>query len=231
MRIDKTLTAAAFLFLALGVGLACHQQPDGQHGAHSGGDQPHMEHRFEDAEEYARAFDDPERDDWQMPERIIETLDIQEGQTVADVGAGTGYFAVRLARSTDARTVYAVDIEPSMVDYTSNRAEEAGLDNVVTVLAGSDRTNLPEPVDLVLIVDTYHHLPDRVDYFTRLRADLRPSGRLAIIDFRKDSPSGPPVEFRFTPEQITDELERAGFRLADEHGFLPRQMFLVYETS
>ena len=231
MRIDKTLTAAAFLFLALGVGLACHQQPDGQHGAHSGGDQPHMEHRFEDAEEYARAFDDPERDDWQMPERIIETLDIQEGQTVADVGAGTGYFAVRLARSTDARTVYAVDIEPSMVDYTSNRAEEPGLDNVVTVLAGSDRTNLPEPVDLVLIVDTYHHLPDRVDYFTRLRADLRPSGRLAIIDFRKDSPSGPPVEFRFTPEQITDELERAGFRLADEHGFLPRQMFLVYETS
>ena len=231
MRIDKTLTAAAFLFLALGVGLACYQQPDGQHGAHSGGDQPHMEHRFEDAEEYARAFDDPERDDWQMPERIIETLDIQEGQTVADVGAGTGYFAVRLARSTDARTVYAVDIEPSMVDYTSNRAEEAGLDNVVTVLAGSDRTNLPEPVDLVLIVDTYHHLPDRVDYFTRLRADLRPSGRLAIIDFRKDSPSGPPVEFRFTPEQITDELERAGFRLADEHGFLPRQMFLVYETS
>ena len=155
--------------------------------------------------EYARAFDDPARDDWQMPDRIIETLGIQEGQTVADVGAGTGYFSVRLARSTGARTVYAVDIEPSMVDYTSDRAEEAGLDNIVTVLAGSDRTNLPEPVDLVLIVDTYHHLPDRVDYFTRLREDLRPSGRLAIIDFRKDSPSGPPVEFRFTPEQITDE--------------------------
>ena len=231
MRIDKTLTAAAFLFLAFGTGLACQHQPGSQHGEHSGGDQPHMEHRFEDAAEYARAFDDPARDDWQLPERIIDTLDIQEGQTVADVGAGTGYFAVRLARSTGARTVYAVDIEPSMVDYTSNRAAEAGLDNVVTVLAGSDRTNLPEPVDLVLIVDTYHHLPDRVAYFTRLREDLRPSGRLAIIDFRKDSPSGPPVEFRFTPEQITDELERAGFRLADEHGFLPRQMFLVYETS
>ena len=229
MRIDKTLPSA-FLFLTLGIGLACQQRPDSQHDEH-GGDQPHMEHRFEDAEEYARAFDDPARDDWQMPERIIETLGVQAGQTVADVGAGTGYFSVRLARATGARTVYAVDIEPSMVDYTSTRAEEAGLDNVVTVLAGSDRTNLPEPVDLVLIVDTYHHLPDRVDYFTRLREDLRPSGRLAIIDFRKDSPSGPPVEFRFTPEQITDELERAGFRLADEHGFLPRQMFLVYETS
>ena len=230
MRIDKTLTAA-LLFLALGIGLACQQQPDGQQGGHSGGDQPHMEHRFEDAEEYARAFDDPARDAWQMPERIIETLGIQEGQTVADVGAGTGYFAGRLARTTGARAVYAVDIEPSMVDYTSKRAEEAGLDNVVTVMGGSARTNLPEPVDLVLIVDPYHHLPDRVDYFTHLHEDLQPSGRLAIIDFRKDSPVGPPVKFRFTPEQITDELERAGFRLAEQHDFLPRQMFLVYETS
>ena len=102
------------------------------------------------------------------------------------------------------------------------------MENVVAVLAGSDRTNLPEPVDLVLLVDTYHHIPDRVDYFTRLRQELKPSGRLSIIDFRKDSPSGPPVEFRFTPEEITQELAEAGFELQQAHDFLPRQMFLVY---
>ena len=189
-----------------------------------------MEHRFEDAEQYAASFDDPARDAWQMPGRVIEALGVQPGQTVADVGAGTGYFTMRLAQTTGAETVYAVDIEQSMVDYTRNRAEAAGLSNVVAVLAGGDRTNLPEPVDLVLIVDTYHHIPDRVAYFTLLRESLQPSGRLAIIDFRKDSPSGPPVEFRFTSEQITGELERAGFTLAAQHDFLPRQMFLVYEA-
>ena len=83
----------------------------------------------------------------------------------------------------------------------------------------------------MLIVDTYHHLPDRVAYFTGLREDLRPSGRLAIIDFSKDPPSGPAVEFRFTPEQSIGELERAGFTLVEQHGGLPRQMFLVYEAT
>ena len=225
----KTLTTTLFS-VALAAGLTAQQPAHEQHGEHRDGTQPHMEHRFEDAEQYARSFDDPARDAWQMPDRVIEALGVQPGQTVADVGAGTGYFTVRLAQSTGARTVYAVDIEQSMVDYTRNRAEAAELHNVVTVLAGSDRTNLPEPVDLVLIVDTYHHIPDRIAYFTRLREQLQPSGRLAIIDFKKDSPEGPPVEFRFTPEQITGELDRSGFRLAMQHGFLPRQMFLVYEA-
>ena len=223
MRTRTMMTALCSV--ALATGLAA-QQP--QHD--EGGNQPHMEHRFEDAEQYAASFDDPARDAWQMPGRVIEALGVQPGQTVADVGAGTGYFTMRLAQTTGAETVYAVDIEQSMVDYTRNRAEAAGLSNVVAVLAGGDRTNLPEPVDLVLIVDTYHHIPDRVAYFTLLRESLQPSGRLAIIDFRKDSPSGPPVEFRFTSEQITGELERAGFTLAAQHDFLPRQMFLVYEA-
>ena len=221
----RTMTLMrALCCLALATGLVAQQPPHDQ----GDGNQPHMDHRFEDAEQHARSFDDPARDAWQMPERVIAALGVQPGETVADVGAGTGYFTMRLAQATGAKTVYAVDIEQSMVDYTRNRAEVAGLNNVVAVLAGSDRTNLPEPVDLVLIVDTYHHIPDRVAYFRRLRESLQPSGRLAVIDFRKDSPSGPPVEFRFTPDQITGELERAGFTLAAQHGFLPRQMFLIY---
>ncbi len=88
-------------------------------------------------------------------------------------------------------------------------------------------TNLPEPVD----VDTYHHIPNRGAYFTALRALLKPGGRLAIVDFKKDSPDGPPVEFRFTPAQMTAELAKAGFTLQAEHDFLPRQMFLVYRAK
>jgi hypothetical protein len=89
-------------------------------------------------------------------------------------------------------------------------------------------SSLPEPVDLVLVVDTYHHIPNRVAYFTALRAHLKSGARLAIVDFRKDSPSGPPVEFRFTPDQISAELASAGFSLLTSHDFLLRQIFLIY---
>ena len=208
------------------------QQPPSEHGhqAHGhDGQARHMEHRFDDPERYARMFDDPARDEWQMPDRVIAALEIAPGETVADVGAGTGYFTVRLARQTPARTVFAVDVEPAMVDYVRRRAADAGLEQVVGVVAEPDSANLPEPVDVVLIVNTFHHLPDRVAYFTALRDRMTPGARLAIIDPRKGAPGGgPPEEFRFTPEEIADELGRAGFELLARHDFLPRQSFLVY---
>jgi cyclopropane fatty-acyl-phospholipid synthase-like methyltransferase len=206
---------------------AQQHQPPHRHGS----DLPHMEHRFDNAEEWAKRFDDPARDAWQMPARVIEALDLRPGQIVADIGSGTGYFTIALAKSPAAPKVYAVDIEPSMVDHVRQRAAKEHLTNVVAVRAGRDRTNLPEPVDLVLIVDTYHHIPDRVAYFTALKALMNPSARLAIVDFRKGVPGGPPDEFRFTPDQISGELARAGFSLQTQHDFLPRQIFLVYRKK
>lgn len=213
----------------LSVSAAGAQEPATQEHEQHGTEHRHMQHRFEDAERYAKVFDDPARDEWQMPERVIEALAIQEGDVVADIGAGTGYFTVRIAAETGAKTVYAVDIEPSMVDHVRQRAKEADLENVIGVVAEAATPNLPEPVDLVLIVDTYHHLPDRVDYFTALRERLKPGARLAIVDFKKGAPGGgPPDHFRFTVDEISDELGRAGFELAGEHDFLPRQNFLIY---
>ncbi len=201
------------------------QQQHDEHRAAEHG--RHMEHRFDDAEQYAEVFDDPARDAWQLPDRVIEALAIRPGEKVADIGAGTGYFTVRLARDSAADTVYAVDIEPSMVDYVRNRATREGLDNVVAVLADGEATNLPEPVDVVLIVNTFHHIPGRVAYFTALRDLMNPGARLAIVDYKKGAPGGPPDEFRFTPDEITDELGRAGFELRSPHD-LPRQSFLIY---
>jgi ubiquinone/menaquinone biosynthesis C-methylase UbiE len=187
-----------------------------------------MEHRFDDPERYAKSFDDPARDEWQMPARVLDTLALAPGQVVADIGAGTGYFSVRLARTAAKPKVYAVDVEKSMVEYVRQRAAKEGLTQVVAVQGSPSSANLPEPVDVVLIVDTYHHIPDRPAYFRALRKSMKPSGRLAIIDFRKGAPSGPPEHFRFTPDQITSELKQAGFRLQAQHDFLPRQLFLVY---
>jgi SAM-dependent methyltransferase len=200
-------------------------------GGHAHKPEPQADHfgrHFDNAAEWAKSFDDPARDEWQMPARVVDALRLKPGQILADVGAGTGYFTVRLARSPAAPKVYAVDIEPSMVEYVKQRALREGLKNVVAVQAGLDGTNLPEPVDLVLIVDTYHHIPNRVAYFTALKALMKPGARLAIVDFRKDAPSGPPVEFRFTSDEISAELAEAGFTLLTSHDFLPRQIFLVY---
>jgi ubiquinone/menaquinone biosynthesis C-methylase UbiE len=230
----KSSMALLIALAALGFDLVvAAQAPDRmKHQGGMGMSHPdHMERRFDDAEQWAKSFDDPARDAWQMPAHVIETLALKPGQSVADIGAGTGYFTVRLAKSAKALAVYAADIEPSMVDYVRKRAEKEGLKNVVAVLAAVDKANLPQPVDLVLIVNTYHHIPSRVAYFRELRKWMKPSARLAIIDWRKDSPDGPPAEFRFTPEQISAELGQAGFRLSAKHDFLPRQHFLIYEAE
>ena len=221
------LCAAAASVLCMSAVAAQDHKPAGAAGAPA----QHMEHRFDDAERYAKAFDDPSRDGWQMPARVIEALDIRPGQSIADIGAGTGYFSVRLAQAAARPTVYAVDVERSMIDYVRQRASKEGLKNIVPVLASPSNASLPAPVDLVLIVDTYHHIPQRTDYFRGLRKSIKPGGRLAIIDFRRDAPEGPPVEFRFTPAQVEAELAPSGFRVLARHDFLPRQYFLVLQAG
>lgn len=188
----------------------------------------HMHHRFDDPERYAKSFDDPARDAWQMPERVIAALQLHPGALVADLGAGTGYFSVRLAKAVPQGTVYAVDIEQAMLGHIAKRASAAGLTNIVTVAAAERSPALPAPVDVLLVVDTYHHLPDRVAYFRDVQKWLKPGGRVAIVDFRKDSPEGPPPQFRFEAEQIVAEMEAAGYEVGARHDFLPRQHFFVF---
>jgi cyclopropane fatty-acyl-phospholipid synthase-like methyltransferase len=201
-----------------------HAQAPGQH-------RPHMEHRFDDPEAWAKSFDDPARDAWQMPDRVIAALELRPGHAVADIGAGTGYFTVRLARSPVAPRVFAVDIEPAMVEHLRKRAAAEGLDNVTAVLAGADSPNLSGPVDRVLIVDTYHHLPDRVRYFRALRQSLKADARVAIVDWKRGGPMGPPEAFRPSPDEIRREMTEAGYRLLAEHDFLPNQIFLIFEAA
>ena len=190
----------------------------------------HMQHHF-DPKQSAKQFDDPARDAWQMPDQVIAALHLRPGQTVADIGAGTGYFSVRLARSQAAPKVYAVDIEPEMVSYVRERAAKDGYMNIVAVLATADSANLPEPVDVILIVDTYHHIGNRDVYFRKLAKSLKPGGRLAIIDFKPDSPEGPPKEFRFPPEKFKTELAGAGYAISEQLDFLPRQQFLIFRLA
>lgn len=218
---------AALIFSALGCAHP-RAEPKAQHD-HDGHDV--HRHRFEDAEHWAKRFEDPERDAWQLPGKVVEALALAPDAKVADIGSATGYFPVRLARAVPQGKVYGVDIEPDMVRYLNERARREGLSNLVSVLGEPADPKLPEPVDLVLVVDTWHHIEARVGYFSRLKSHLAPRGRLAIIDFRKESPKGPPVEFKPRAQDIEAELKEAGYVLSARHDFLPDQNFLVFTAA
>jgi cyclopropane fatty-acyl-phospholipid synthase-like methyltransferase len=204
------------------LGFLCSFPGQAQHGA-----QPH--HRsFDDAEKWSKIFDDPERDGWQKPLEVIQALKLAPDAAVADIGSGTGYFAVRLAHSVPKGRVYGADVSPDMVKFLNERAAKEKLANLSSHLAGEADPNLLEPMDLVLVVDTYHHIGKRSAYFERLKSSLKPGGRVAIIDFTLASPVGPPKAARIAPERVTSEMAQAGYRLAERHDFLPNQYFLVF---
>lgn len=193
------------------------------------GQTPHThQHQFKDAEKWAHVFDDPKRDEWQKPHQVIQALKLAPDAIVADVGAGTGYFSARLATMLPKGKVYAVDVEPDMVKHLAERAKREGRKNMQAVQGAPADAKLPEKADLILFVDVHHHIDQREQYFRKLRASLKPGGRVAIIDFRPDSPEGPPRHTRVPPAKVKAELKAAGYALAEEHSFLPNQYFLVF---
>jgi predicted methyltransferase len=195
----------------------------------AGAQTPHThQHAFSGADHWAQVFDDPARDRWQKPDEVIAALALKPDSVVADIGAGTGYFAMRLAPKVPQGRVFAVDVEADMVKYVGQRARKANLDNVTAVLAAPDDPKLPAKVEVALLVDTYHHIGNREDYFRRLAHALKPSGRVAVIDFTMESPVGPPASGRLAPTVVKAEMQRAGYRLVAEHAFLPNQYFLVF---
>ena len=185
-------------------------------------------HSFEDAEQWSDVFDDPKRDDWQKPHEVIHALALKPDAAVADIGAGTGYFSVRIAHMLPQGKVFAADLEPDMVRHLAARAQREKLANLVAVQSSEEQANLPEKVDVVLLVDVYHHIDDREGYFRALKASLKSQGRVAVIDFTLDSEIGPPPRARLAPERVKRELAKAGYDLVAEHDFLPNQYFLVF---
>ncbi|MGH8906543.1 MAG: class I SAM-dependent methyltransferase [Egibacteraceae bacterium] len=168
------------------------------------------------------------RDRWQQPDRVIAALRLRPGDRVADLGAGAGYFTLRLARAVGpSGVVYAVDTDEDLPRVLAAKASRRGLDNVVTVEAGPEDPCLPEAVDLVLLVNTYHHIPDPARYFTALARSLRPAGRLAVIEalpIRLHRLFGHATQ----PDRIHSTLAEAGYTRVGDHDFLPRQSFQLF---
>ena len=175
----------------------------------------------------------PDRDAWQQPDQVMDALAIADGARVADLGAGGGWFTVRLARRVGPNgRVYAEDIQPQMIDSIARRVGREALTNVETVLGTSGDPKLPSALDAVLIVGTYPELTDPVALLGHVAASLEPNGRLGIIDFRLDGVGpGPPLEERVEPQDIISDAQRAGLRLLSREEFLTYQFMLVFTPS
>ena len=193
---------------------------------------PHTQHpSFGNAQKWAQVFDDPKRDAWQKPHEVIQALKLSPDAIIADIGSGTGYFSTRFANMVPKGRVYGLDTESDMVKYLTDRAQSEGLKNITAILAKPGDPRLPEKADVVVLVDVYHHVENREQYFRQLQNSLKPGGRLAVIDFRMDSPDGPPKAARIAPDRVKAELEKAGYVLDAEHAFLPNQYFLVFHMA
>jgi arsenite methyltransferase len=190
-----------------------------------------------DLKQYLQHLDRPERDREQKPAEVLEALALKPGMAVADIGSGSGYFTRRFVEAvTEEGKVYAVDVEPEMLQYTKDSIARMHVPFTGEfILATHENPKLPsESVDLIFLCNTYHHLNDRSAYFANVKSALKTGGRVAIVDFYHDQRSGDvgfPRHHLVAREAVIDEMEKAGYRLLREHTFLARQYFLEFTSS
>jgi cyclopropane fatty-acyl-phospholipid synthase-like methyltransferase len=200
--------------------------PEHQHHGHHGHGQHgdvnehgYKGHRFDDPAAWTEHFESAERTAWQKPDEVVASLALAPDAKIADIGAGTGYFSVRFAKAAAAGIVYAVDIEPTMVEWMTGRAQKEGHANMIAVQGNADDPKLPEAVDVVFVCNVFHHIADPTAYFERVAGKLRPGGRVIIVDFKKDNPPdapGPPEQMRMTAQDIGKHMQAAGYELSKQ---------------
>ncbi len=188
------------------------------------GQVPHQHHPPSSGE-YARVLEDPSRDEWQKPHEVVMALGLKPAEVIADIGAGTGYFARRFAHH--AGKVYAVDIDEKLLAIASKDAPA----NLTTVLAAPDDPRLPEgSIDTIFFCDVLHHIENRAAYYPKLAWALKPGGRIVVVDFyKKPLPVGPPPSMKLSDEAVIAEFHDAGFGLVKRLDFLPYQYILFFE--
>ena len=189
------------------------------------------------ARSYLGMLERPERAEFQKPDQVMRTLEIRPGERVADVGAGSGYFTIPVAKAVGPEgVVWAIDIAQEMLDHIAKRLEKEGLTNVRLVKVAKDDPELPpRGVDTILMVDTIHYVKDRAEYAKKLREGLAPGGRLVVIDYVpkpfEERPWGPLPEQQVSRETLDAEMAAAGFAVLRSHDFLTEQYFVEYRAA
>jgi len=190
-----------------------------------------IEKMHQDSKAYISMLENPERDAEQKPDEVIKAMGIKQGETIADIGAGSGYFAFRFSKHVgDTGRVYAVDINKDMILFMNRHIRDSKLKNVATVLSAPDDPLLMDgSIDRFFICNTWHHVENQPHYIALMKKMLRPGGQIIVVDYhKKELPVGPPPEMKMAREDVVRQMESGGFKLAKEHTFLPYQYFLVF---
>jgi SAM-dependent methyltransferase len=175
----------------------------------------------------------PDRDQWQKPEQIMDLLNIVDGAVVADLGAGSGWFTIRLARRVGPNgVVYAEDIQPEMIDGIKRRIQQEGLSWVRPILGVATDPRLPPGIDAVVIDDTFHEVEDPVTFLKNAADSLKPQGLMGVVDFLPGGGGpGPLPDDRPDPQAVIKAAENAGLRLKRRENIPPFLFLLVFERS
>jgi arsenite methyltransferase len=214
------LFMAAILLLPLAV-----QNSAGQ------GTKEQIQKMHQDPKAYIAMLENPQRDSEQKPDEVIATMNLKPGETLADIGAGSGYFSFRFARKVgDSGRVFAVDINSDMILYMNRYIRDKKVKNVTTILSAPDDPLLADAiVNRFFICNTWHHVQNRPRYIALMKKMLKPGGQIIVLDYKKKQlPVGPPPEMKMAKKEVIAEMEAGGFKLAKEHDFLPYQYFLVF---
>ncbi len=248
MMLKRTLSLAFAVALALPVGGGAED-----HGAHTsappGGSEvdgsvhpidcplhkagvdPRGMRPFAETEKWIEYLEQPERASWQKPDQVVKALALGGTETVADVGAGSGYFTFRISRALPRGKVYATDVDPEMVRHIHRKVMTEHVPNVEVALARSDDPGIPPGTDLAFVCDVIHHVAERDAWLRKGFDELRPGGKLVVIEFKEGKlPQGPPERMKIPKRKLISMVEAAGFKLAsDAPDLLPYQTFLTFE--
>jgi cyclopropane fatty-acyl-phospholipid synthase-like methyltransferase len=191
--------------------------------AHSANDYMHQS----STEELIERFESKARDEYQQPEKVLDYLGDLSGKTIMDIGSGSGYFSVKLAKK--AQKVIAADVDQTFLDYIQNRIEKDEINNIELRKIPYDSPALKSrEVDMVFIVNTYHHIENREAYFGKVKEGLKTDGELVIIDFfKKEIPVGPPADHKIAKDQVLEELKKTGFTSFEVNDELLPYQFII----
>lgn len=202
-----------------------HEKHSHHNHSHHTDDNKSNKHMHQSSfDDLVNRFEDSTRAEWQKPDEVIALLGDLKGKSIMDIGAGTGYFSTRLANQ--GATVIAADVDDRFIDFINNKK----LENVTTRKVPYDSPKLAEKeVDAVIIVNTYHHIESRVEYFKQVKSGLKTDGQLMIVDFKKEeTPHGPPVDHKLSETEVMKELKDAGFTDFDLNSkLLPYQYVII----
>lgn len=220
----KSITAICSLFILLGCNSSdehTHHESDKEHG--------HANHHMHKSsfEDLVKNFEASDRDEWQKPQEVIKFLGDLKNKTIIDIGAGTGYFEFKITEPT--AKIIATDADERFIKYINERIVKEKSTNIISRKAEYETPPVNQnEADIIYMIDVYHHIENRKDYFMAVKKGLKPNGEMVIVDFKKgDFEQGPPDEMKMPPQVVINEMKQAGFDLVAQDTVTLKYQYLL----